>query len=386
MILSHRHRLIFLKSRKTAGTSFEIALSKYVGQDEIITPVVAEDETIRRSIGGRGPQNYHYRWSEFLKRKDWPRLSRALLRRERPKKFFNHIAAKAVRHRVGEAVWQDYLKVSLVRNPWDMVISWFFWDRGREADLAKLTEWALSRADALNMNRQFYHIDNRPVVDHFLRYEHLEPDMEHLEARIPALAGLQQRFRGIRAKGGIRSSGNRDQAHAYAKYTRRFAEAELKRGWHAARASAGRAAYRFPPPARLKTLADPADRAVCRAPTRNRCITGNGVPAPGLRARPAGWRGACGRPACGRPEDRDHRLQHPFHLKSPKHDNPSKIAIHPVQPIAAAFPDSAGLGRRPQQGKSHGASHPVLRMCRWLGNGDARLLFSNGHGVRVRRG
>jgi len=57
-----------------------------------------------------------------------------------------------------------------------------------------------------------------------------------------------------------------DQAHAYAKYTqRRFAEAELKRGWHAARASAGRAAYRFPPPARLKTLADPADRALSRA-------------------------------------------------------------------------------------------------------------------------
>jgi glycosyltransferase involved in cell wall biosynthesis len=57
-----------------------------------------------------------------------------------------------------------------------------------------------------------------------------------------------------------------DQDHAYAKYTkRRFAEAELRRGWHAARANAGRAAYRFPPPARLKALADPADRALSRA-------------------------------------------------------------------------------------------------------------------------
>jgi hypothetical protein len=215
MILSHKHRLIFLKSRKVAGTSFEIALSKYLGPDDVITPVVAEDETIRWSIGGLGPRNYQYSWSELLKRKDWPRVSRALLRRERPKKFFNHIAAKAVRHRIGETVWQDYLNVSIVRNPWDMVISWFFWDRGREADLATLTEWALSRGDAFNMNRQFYLIDNRPVVDHFLRYEHLEPDMEHLEARIPALAGLQQRFQGIRAKGGIRNAGNRDLGAIY---------------------------------------------------------------------------------------------------------------------------------------------------------------------------
>lgn len=57
-----------------------------------------------------------------------------------------------------------------------------------------------------------------------------------------------------------------DQDHAYAKYTqRRFAEAELKRGWHVARASAGRAAYRFPAPSRLQTLTDPADRALSRA-------------------------------------------------------------------------------------------------------------------------
>ena len=57
-----------------------------------------------------------------------------------------------------------------------------------------------------------------------------------------------------------------DQDHAFAKYTqRRFAAAELKRGWHVARASAGRAAYRFPAPSRLKALDDPADRALSRA-------------------------------------------------------------------------------------------------------------------------
>lgn len=56
------------------------------------------------------------------------------------------------------------------------------------------------------------------------------------------------------------------QEHAFAKYTqRRFAEAELKRGWHVARATAGRAAYRFPAPSRLQVLDDPADRDLSRA-------------------------------------------------------------------------------------------------------------------------
>jgi hypothetical protein len=220
MILSHKHDLIFLKSRKTAGTSFEIALSEFAGPEDIITPITAEDETIRRSLGGRGPQNYSYGWLDLVKRKDWPRILRAVRRRDMPKKFFNHIGAKALRHRVGETVWNDCLKVSIVRNPWDMVISWFFWDCGRDAEIGDLTDWALSRADAFNLNRQFYFIDGEPVVDQFLRYEHFKSDIGALESRIPALAGLQERFHGIRAKGSIRKSGTRDLATIYAAHPR----------------------------------------------------------------------------------------------------------------------------------------------------------------------
>ena len=43
MIASHQHRFIFLKTRKTAGTSVEIALSKVCGPDDIITEISPED-------------------------------------------------------------------------------------------------------------------------------------------------------------------------------------------------------------------------------------------------------------------------------------------------------------------------------------------------------
>jgi hypothetical protein len=42
MIISHKHKFIFFKTKKTAGTSIEIALSKYRGPDDVITPFCFE--------------------------------------------------------------------------------------------------------------------------------------------------------------------------------------------------------------------------------------------------------------------------------------------------------------------------------------------------------
>ena len=38
MIISHKYKFIFIKTRKTAGTTIEYNLSKYLGHNDIITP------------------------------------------------------------------------------------------------------------------------------------------------------------------------------------------------------------------------------------------------------------------------------------------------------------------------------------------------------------
>ena len=52
---SHEHKFIFLMTKKTAGTSIELALTQLCGTDYIIAPLTEIDEA--RRISGRGSQN-----------------------------------------------------------------------------------------------------------------------------------------------------------------------------------------------------------------------------------------------------------------------------------------------------------------------------------------
>ena len=113
MIISHQYKFIFIKTAKTAGTSIEIALSKFCGEKDIITPITSEDEIIRKELKYRGPQNYLAPISEY-KIKDFARL---LLYRKKKGKYYNHISAREIIKHTGKAVWKNYYKFCFERNP-----------------------------------------------------------------------------------------------------------------------------------------------------------------------------------------------------------------------------------------------------------------------------
>ena len=49
MIINHEKKIIFIKTKKTAGTSLEIALSKYCGANCVIAPIAPVDEKKEQS-------------------------------------------------------------------------------------------------------------------------------------------------------------------------------------------------------------------------------------------------------------------------------------------------------------------------------------------------
>ncbi len=58
MILSVRHKFVFIKGMKVAGTSVEMALAPLCGPADIITPISPIDERERMARGGLCCTNY----------------------------------------------------------------------------------------------------------------------------------------------------------------------------------------------------------------------------------------------------------------------------------------------------------------------------------------
>ena len=206
MIISHSRQFIYLKPRKVAGTSVEVALAGHCAEGDIVTPI----------------GKYDARWDEDQYRhpgRHWPGLRR-------------HAHMREVRKVVGEELWKRYFTFSIVRNPWDLVVSSYHWaTRGGSPNLSlarslfrflrrprkvarnfsrlgrtiipKLvnTEEIPFRVFAKYMLRYYegndgfyFHRDGSMALDHVLRYENLQADFRDLcerlglpETSLPAL-------------------------------------------------------------------------------------------------------------------------------------------------------------------------------------------------------
>jgi hypothetical protein len=196
MIISHKYRFIFLKTGKTAGTSIEIALSKFCGPDDIITPIRHEDERERAALGYKGPQNYLLPRSQYTLR-DWYRF----LSRGKKARFYNHISGKEVLGRIGPRVWNDYYKFCFERNPWDRVISDYYWHY-KEEPRPSMTDFIDSGLPSKLRTRGYdiYTIGGKVSVDRVCLYERLTEELDEVAERL----GLPERLSLPRAKGSAR--------------------------------------------------------------------------------------------------------------------------------------------------------------------------------------
>lgn len=176
MIISHKHRFIFVKTRKTAGTSLEIALSKFCGEEDIITPIMPKDEVLRSELGFRGPQNYSINY-KCLSPKVWKKL---LQRRRKFISFYNHIKAEKIREQISVDEWNNYFKFCIERNPWDKVVSHYYWQC--QSDIKpSLSEFIKDRASKGKISDfELYSIDNKIAVNKVYMYQDLKAAIQDL--------------------------------------------------------------------------------------------------------------------------------------------------------------------------------------------------------------
>jgi len=115
MIISHKHKFIFVKCGKVAGTSIEIALRKHLGDSDISTPVADYDEIYASKNEIPGPQNY--RNSKYYDK----RISRGS-----HGVFYEHAWAHEIRGMVGEDIWSDYYTFAIERDPREKSLSTYY--------------------------------------------------------------------------------------------------------------------------------------------------------------------------------------------------------------------------------------------------------------------
>lgn len=180
MIISHHNEFIFIKTRKTAGTSIEIALSKFCKPPDIITSLSNSEEKMKESLGLPGRQNTlvplrHYRRWDL-----WNLLTgggRA--------HHFNHTSAELAKKRVGGETFEKYHKFCVVRNPWDRTVSQFFFEKygegmpGLPEGLA-FSDYLATLPDSKLSDSWLYTIEGALAVDRAMRYENLAEEWSNL--------------------------------------------------------------------------------------------------------------------------------------------------------------------------------------------------------------
>jgi hypothetical protein len=175
MIISHKHKFIFIKPQKTAGTSVELLLSRFCGDDDIITPLGFDpDPYVRQKANARPPQNYfrkkpfkHWKVSEiyhYLRRGLKPNLN-----------YWEHLQAQQIKDYVGHEIWNSYKKISIVRNPWDHAVSQYQWVKKYNYRGANRNFRDYIFTDYISIY-PFLFINSEYIIDYIIKFENLESD------------------------------------------------------------------------------------------------------------------------------------------------------------------------------------------------------------------
>ncbi len=138
MIISHKYKFIFIKTRKTAGSSIEKYLYNYLGQDDICTGSIIENTPALNSKFTDG------------------HISALEIQKQYPVEFKN------------------YFKFAVERNPWDKVVSYYFYQRHKKKKRTKHGFDAFVKNFGRNViDWPMYTTNNNIIADQIVIYEKL---------------------------------------------------------------------------------------------------------------------------------------------------------------------------------------------------------------------
>ena len=168
MIISHKYKFIFIKTRKTAGTTIEYNLSKYLGKNDIICP----------------SEQANYLSQNYIQQTSLSKFLATLKLKNFSKKFYfkftDYIHAIDIKKKIDKKIYQNYFKFCVEREPIDKSISFYFMRKNSPNSNYKRKN--MSWTEFVNKKRfpvdtNFYTHKNRLIIDKIIRYENLETEL-----------------------------------------------------------------------------------------------------------------------------------------------------------------------------------------------------------------
>lgn len=232
MIVSHRYGFVFLKTRKTAGTSVELALRTILGPHDIATPLSRDEELMASAREIPGPRHYLHllRDVEPGKVPDFFRSLGNNLRRGNGNNripilnpYRQHLNAYKARYKIGKPSWAQYFKFTIERNPWARTVSFYHWIGRHQKNPLSFTDFVTSGRGYLNeSNYSIYSIHGIPVADYWIRYETLKQGLDYVADHLGLPINLGEAIDNIWAKSQSRE--RPPYTHYYNAATRRIVE------------------------------------------------------------------------------------------------------------------------------------------------------------------
>lgn len=173
-LVSKSHRFIYLKTFKTGGTSTEMALQTLCTPAgttiEHFGPAIISENGI---VGCRGEKHCADDTSGWT----------------------SHMSARDVADNLESGDWDAYTKVASIRNPFDKAVSWYWFARARgktsagNGEIDSVADFRAFLKDQeasgkfksnLDIDWRVTHLDDQLIIDHWVRLEHLDVDLDAL--------------------------------------------------------------------------------------------------------------------------------------------------------------------------------------------------------------
>jgi hypothetical protein len=184
MIVSYLHNYIFIKTKKTAGTTVEAVLAPSCGPDDVVTfgKVAPGDKSLARNTYLDPELEAAFR--SRGKRRPTPEERQA--GRARGILFGPHTNAETARGMIDPKFWDGAFKFTSERHPYEKAVSqayFRFAKRGLPADeFPAHLDGVVRNGDYLGFPR--WSIDGKAVIDDFVRQETLRADLGRIGARL----------------------------------------------------------------------------------------------------------------------------------------------------------------------------------------------------------